>query len=308
MESILLPTLPEILLALYLLLVLGALGSPMLSLVLETFGHRTRKIFALKLAQQVDRSGVILLLLVLLGGTAANALLLPDSPYLPALQRFLSQDLLLLLSIPFLLLLALWTVRALTWNRLKKRRPLHILLGVATVVCLLAVIVALAGVKRHLLLQDPALLGRAQLVELFAWPIDALIWPALAHVLIVGVGAAAALSPLYLFLRRNREDYGRDYYSWSMGVVARWALIFMLGQLVLLPWYFYGTGTGIPADLFPVIGAGILSLFLAGAIWLLLIRSRTPLRYKGLVLLSVILAWAGLLAAVMAATRMLDRL
>jgi hypothetical protein len=306
MESIPVPSTLHTLYALYLFLVLGAAGSPVVSLGLEIYGHKTRTIFAVKLAQQMDRLGITLVLLILAAGTAANLLLLPDSPYLPALLRFLTPELTLLLSIPSLLLITFWTARALTWNRMKKRRPLHISLGVMTVLCMIALVVALAAMKRHLFTHELSVIGPVAIPELFSWPADGLIWPALIHFLIVGMGVAALLTPLYLFLRRTREDYGRDYYNWAMGVVAKWALIFMLGQLILLPWYYYSTSAVFQADLFPVIGAGIVSLFLAAGIWFLLIRSKTPMRYKGFVLLSVLLSWASLLAILMTALGLLS--
>jgi hypothetical protein len=306
MESMLMPTISQALVALYLLLVLGTVGAPMLSLLLEIHGHRKRMIFAVKLAQQIDRMGISLLLVVLLIGAVAHALLLPGSPLLPGLWSFLTPSMLLLLLAPFALLLMLWTGRTMTWNRMKKQRPRHILLGLLTVLCLLVVVVILAGVKRHLLLQDPDLLGPLPLPELFSWPSRGLVWPALAHFLIAGMGAASALGEVYLILRRTREDFGRDYYNWSMAVVARWSLLFMLGQLVLLPWYFFWAGPSIPGELFPVIGAAILALFLASGVWFLLIRSKTPMRYKGLVLASVVLILVSLVAAVLTASAILE--
>jgi hypothetical protein len=249
---------------------------------------------------------MILLVAVLIGGGAAHALTLPGSPALEGLQRFLTRELLLVIGIPFGLLLLLWTVRALTWTRLKKRRPAHIAIGALTVLCLLAAVTAIAGVKRHLLTMDLALAGPVPLADLYSWPADALVWPAMAHFLILGIGAAAALTPLYLFARRTREDYGRDYYAWSMGTIARWAMLFLLGQLALLPWYYFGAGLALDQDLLPVVGAGLSAVFLAAIAFFMLGRSKTPMRYKGVTLVSILLVWISMVALVMAASRIVS--
>jgi hypothetical protein len=303
MDASLLPGPIHLLLALFLFLALGAAGSTALSLALESHGHRSKKIFAVRLSQQVDRLGMVLLVLALIGGGAAHALTLPGSPALEGLQRFLTRELLLATGIPFGLLLLLWVVRSLTWTRLKKRRPVHIAIGALTVLCLIATIVALAGVKRHLLSTGLAPAGPVPLADLYSWPADALVWPAMVHFLVLGIGAAAALTPLYLFVRRTREDFGRDYYAWSMGTIAMCAMLFLLGQLALLPWYYFGAGLTLDQDLLPVAGAGLSALFLAAIAFFLLGRSKTPMRYKGVTLLSILLVWVSLVALVMTAAR-----
>ena len=39
---------------------------------------------------------------------------------------------------------------------------------------------------------------------------------------LLSMASAAALSCAYLVLRRNRDDFGRDYYNFSLRLAARW--------------------------------------------------------------------------------------
>lgn len=84
------------------------------------------------------------------------------------------------------------------------------------------------------LLRLAALYRRMQVTDmrqLFDIP-AASIFPAFVlHILPACIGTAAALITLYLFLRRNKDDYGRDYYNFSLKKTGSTAFWFLLLQL-----------------------------------------------------------------------------
>lgn len=110
------------------------------------------------------------------------------------------------------------------------------------------------------------------------------------------IAAAAGLSCAYLVIRRNKDDFGRDYYNFSLKLAARWATIPTVGFLACQGWLFatlpatsktlvMGTPLGI------IWAAGVALGLLCAIIWLLIARSDSPLRMKGLSFVAVILMW-----------------
>jgi len=113
---------------------------------------------------------------------------------------------------------------------------------------------------------------------------------------LISITSAAALSCSYLVLRRNRDDFGRDYYNFGLRLAARWAFIPMLGFLACQGWLYavlpeafrtMTLETPLGYVWLAAVAVGVLCL----VPWLLIARSEAPLRLKGLGFLALVLMW-----------------
>lgn len=93
---------------------------------------------------------------------------------------------------------------------------------------------------------------------------------------------AVSLLGCWLLLRRNRDDFGRDYYNFALtrcgfsGCLVSAASLLCLGFSTFMQQDFLRNGSlGLE---FLLAGAGLLAVSLA--IWLVTARSRSPLRHK----------------------------
>lgn len=125
----------------------------------------------------------------------------------------------------------------------------------------------------------------ATLRALVGAPADSLLWPVLAQSVFVAAGAAGALCLAWLLTRRDRDDFGRDYYNYAFGVCARWALGGTLCAMPVTVYVLYRAATlaspnltALP-PLLPLAGTLVLPLAACG-LWGTVIRSATPLRHK----------------------------
>jgi putative copper export protein len=121
-----------------------------------------------------------------------------------------------------------------------------------------------------------------------------------AHWLLASIWAGAALTLLYMLLRRNRDDYGRDYYVYSSRITARWTWIFGMAQLI--PWGVLAyriipaldsevrRGSLVPAAAF------VLFSLIACVLWIGVSRSETPMRKKPSMIAGAVLLWLALSA------------
>ncbi|MBG3877180.1 hypothetical protein FVW20_09180 [Desulfovibrio oxamicus] len=120
---------------------------------------------------------------------------------------------------------------------------------------------------------------------LIAAPADSLLWPVLGQSAFVAAGAAGALCLAWLLTRRDKDDFGRDYYNYALGVSARWALGGTLCALPVGVYVLYRAATLTSPDLtalpplLPLVGTLVLPLAACG-LWGTVIRSATPLRHK----------------------------
>ncbi|MFP4071153.1 MAG: hypothetical protein ACLFTB_03800 [Desulfovibrionales bacterium] len=290
--------------AAYVLLLLLVVGTPVVSLITETYGFRAKKPFAIKLSRQLDLMGSWALVLTILAGAVTGYFLMPQTPYLPAVQRALTPELLIAFAATGGMMLLFWILRALTWKLLKKKKGLHILLGVILMIALLAFFFLLAGVKARFFSHAPGEIGPVPLGAYFSWPATSMFWPVVSQLLLLSLGLAWAIALPFLLVRRNRDDFGRDYYNWSITNAARWALVFMLGQFIVLPWV-YLLGLEIGSEHLAFMIGFVVAIFLCAAVWLILLRSITPLRWKGLIILSVFFVWAALVFWTMTAENFL---
>ncbi len=148
-----------------------------------------------------------------------------------------------------------------------------------------------------------------QLLQFFAIPLHSLLIPLMAECLALSCASAGALATLWLLLFRQRQDYGRDYYSFALPYCAKWA---MAGTLTALP---LGALTYVRAmDIMlpelshlpsqPLLGLTCALPLIALGLWFAVCKSATPLRHKiGLVTAALCLA-----AAVTAQVYMLNKM
>ena len=267
------------------LLALGAFGSPAVAVLGEMAAKTKGKIFYDKFGQQTGAMGrILLLLLILVWGAAvgvaytrfpqlAARLWAPGTPFLPVA---IAAGAFLLASL----------VHFSTWKTMGRAKGVHIAIGLIAAIASMTAI-ALA-VPAKLILADPsaeaAVLSRP------------MILPLAVMYCLFAVASAAALGCAYLVLRRNKDDFGRDYYNFSLPLAARWAIIPMLGFLACQGWLFAvlpdafrtmttGTPLGLVWLAAVVLGAA------CAVLWLLVARSKSPLRLKGLCFLALVLMW-----------------
>lgn len=139
---------------------------------------------------------------------------------------------------------------------------------------------------------------------------DALPWLYALLWLFLAVAAGQGVGLCWHLLRRNADDYGRDYYTLVVSTRARQAAYAGAASLAfaaLFLWLAPGFRQALPPDLamappdaliggFPLrvaFRAGSLGLLLAVLCWYLLARTPLPLRRKTLAFLALPLLWIG---------------
>lgn len=285
---------------------LAAVGAPVVAVILEITAKARKKIFYDKLAQQVTALSLILYLLFILsiGGAAAyfcqKADWLKDwfiNPASPIMMFYITMSVALAGLIPY----------KYTWKKLKKNKPLHVSLGIVGVIGGLASIhVATVVMKIFFLMQSRGVTPSVPQIPFYAHfqHVPGIETLYLAGVyMIMALSYAAAASGLYLVLRRNKDDFGRDYYKFSLPVISRWALFPTLAQITAAGGaLYYICGPNIEIVYRDITAATALgtSLFLMLScclIWIVTWKSETPMRHKiglGLAPLLIILAHAAL--------------
>jgi len=318
--------------ALPLLIAAGAVG---ISFFVALSGRTGGKVFADKLSKQLAEFGIIVLGAWLLLISARWGLWAVS--WWPAGE--VGRDFYpLFFDIPgHLALLSTLTSIALVrlWRRNKRTTWAHLTLGAVSVLLWSATLAAfVAGALWRL---DNALDNAAGATKLGAdgvWaavtdPLAWLVWLVWGQLLFLALAAGAGCGLLYLLARRSKEDYGRDYYCWSVKHCAWWAVlagIVHVGWIKTVFWaVFWWRGALARAERTDLAGAGwisdtvhalagheampalvvALSLALAACLCLVpVLRTQMPLRMKGWMLLH-----AGLLVlSVIAVCRMYNAL
>ncbi|WP_461834666.1 hypothetical protein [Desulfothermus sp.] len=107
----------------------------------------------------------------------------------------------------------------------------------------------------------------------------------------LSIGAASLYGTFYLMIRRNRDDFGRDYYKFSIPACARWSygLIFFLIILIFKDFLVFGNFKQFPLMVWEILGGISLVVLLVFILNHRLIRSDHPIRLKEIMLLNPIL-------------------
>jgi hypothetical protein len=270
--------------------VLAPLGGLVMACLSEVSGTFKKKIFLDKFAWQLSRMTMIvslgLVLSVVLMGTAYSFLNLP----LPEFKKE-SQQLLLFCGASLGLSAMLQFLYLSLWKKLKKSKLIHLLLGASALVCYKLFLIGLIFIAYFQGAPDVALPH----FFIAGLPLPApgsLIYPLGFQMLVLSVAAGASLALLYLLLRRNQDDFGRDYYRYVIKLLARWLIFsvcfhflpcfwvyFLLGKQLLVP-ALYLTGT--------IIAISTVLLIISGIV---LLKSKQPLRLKGVMACCFLLVW-----------------
>ncbi len=241
-----------------------------------------------KFGQQAAAMGpkVLLLLWLLVAPPIAWGLSLADDPLGLALSPWGR-----VLKMTLAPLLAGWlgmTVYSGSWVALRRSKWLHRLLGGASLLGLLAGLYTCLNIGAAWMLTDET--TASSLWEMIWLPASWGVWSAWAALVGNGVGAAGVLGMGYLVLRRNKDDFGRDYYRFALARAARWGLVLLLPVLIAAAWLgFRGvTWTPVLTASLAVVAIAVLAL-----LWLSarVMRSRHPLRLKGEIIAACLLVW-----------------
>lgn len=267
----------------------AALTTPLVAVITESLTIKKHKAFYGKCARQMGQTSFgIGLLLVTILGVGSGIVLLQFHPDL--LEPPLVWGPATILAVP-LLALVLQSIYLGSFDKLKKAKPLHLLLGY------LAAIVTLSILLFCFLFLGEILQQSIPSMPLWDAPYDSLVrllglfvaspqaWLVSAYLFFLGIAVGAGISQLWLIVRRHIVDYGRDYYNFAMHYCARLSLCFTLlatavaGVLFWLLWQSIPSEFRQPQDL----GILIVSFGLPVScciLWLCILKSDTPLRHK----------------------------
>lgn len=169
-----------------------------------------------------------------------------------------------------------------TWQTLKEKRAAQASIGVFATVSAWVLGYLFLSFFRHFaaIPADPSADP-----FLFLPPAASSAWLLLPWVLALSLAMAGALSPLYLIYRRDKDDFGRDYYSYALKMAAKWATFATLAALACQ--------AGLFAILWPSVrdlpirpsffwggGIGLVCFVMACLLWGLVLKSQNPLRLK----------------------------
>lgn len=267
---------------------LSAIGAPILAVILEITAKTRNKIFYDKLAKQMSSLSLIMYVLFLICAAGAATYFTRQFDWLaewftstssPVLMVYITVAFTLVMLIPYTML----------WKSMKKNKLLHILLGVFSALGGIATIHAATMTMKVFFMQQaatpfPKVPEQPFINHFLVIPQAAGLYLSGLY-LIMALSFAASIGGLYLVLRRNKDDFGRDYYKFSLPVIAKWAFIPTFALLVAVSAvviYLSGSATGILSNKTTTICFGISTFFtvLNCAIWIVTWRSSTPMRHK----------------------------
>jgi len=268
-------------------------GAPAVSLVSELIGMLSGKPFPARCARQMSRLAVFGHGLFWTAVLVCGAMLLPT----PFWQSEFAQTHRLLLiftaALPFFGTLAL-VAYDLSWKGARDRKAIHFLLGCVSNLPIKcgywgAVLLALLFF-RGVDLDNPA----------FIPPLRSALWPFFGLWLPLSLCMAAAAGLCYLLMRRDKDDWGRDYYRYAAPFLAKWHVVTGLVTLAFMAWIYFSLkgvfNLTLPQILYP--GAAAAACLAMGVgLSLLLSLADNPMRLKVSMIgiLVCTLAHAGLL-------------
>ncbi|MHC1789981.1 hypothetical protein [Solidesulfovibrio sp.] len=287
-----------VLFAVHLGLALTGAGIPLITSLVGLSKVKRLKIFIDKFGQQAATFallGGLWLFLVLAVAGAALAFLVPaKAPYylgLPFPAAAVAGSILAGAA-------AFLTYRG-SWQRLKTQKPLHGTIGLCATLLLWTAFYAGLAAARPLVLNLPPAPDAAFLLP----PGDSLFWRIFALGLPLSIGLAGTFTGAWLVWRRDRDDFGRDYYNFTMRLSARFGFGGLLLALPALGWLGLGL-VPLAGELTTVLAVSV-GLFGSGLLLTLaclgfVMVQENALRHKVLLVaafLGVLAALTGLCAA-----------
>ncbi|GFK95526.1 hypothetical protein NNJEOMEG_03392 [Fundidesulfovibrio magnetotacticus] len=285
-------------------LALAASGLPMASAVLLFNPPKRVKVFRDKFGQQTATCALLTGLIALLGLTGGAFAL---HRLFPAASSFWLGWPLPLgpLAGGAALCAVLAAVYRATWQAMKDQRALHAGIGSAASLAGFGLGYLFLSFFRHFAVSpleasaDPAL---------FLPPTASTAWIILPGMLAMAFCLAGATGSLYLIHRRDKDDFGRDYYVYSLKMACKWALFAALAALAAQGGLFAALWPSVrDLPLRPVFfwgeAGGALALLMACLLWGMVTRNQNPMRLKLHCVAGAILAWLGLTGQMAACAR-----
>lgn len=246
-------------------------GTPLIALMSELAAAVTKRSLPIRLAQQQSRLALIIhpTMWAVIGASLWVAM--------PSMSSRFEGDMLpwttIILAAAGSCLTVAW---ALTWNLARQHRTLHIVLGCAANICLKY------GYWGSILLLSGAIPKAVPWTLASLWPLAALF-------------GASCCGPVYLVLRRNVDDWGRDYYRYSAQVLGSWvtgtSVLLAAGMSWTFMAYHKATNLFLPPIFLPtVVAAGLLAF--CALMGLTLARAEHPMRHK-VIMVSILVAGIG---------------
>ncbi len=272
------------------MLLLAALfwGAPAIALVSELISMVGGKPFPARTARQVSRLAVIGHALFWITALIGAILLFPQSFWQ---SEFMAANRLLLVTataLPFFGTLVL-IAYDLGWKGAKERRLVHFLLGCLANVPIKygywGLVLAALLFLRPVSLDNPAFLP----------PWGSALWPLACLWLPLSLCLAASLGLCYLVVRREADDWGRDYYRHAAPFLAKWHLAGGVISLGMTVWLYASLKGVFNLHLPQIFYAGLAALgclVLAMVLALILCNSENPMRLKGSMLAIALLSLA----------------
>lgn len=317
LESISLPTIPplEVLLpctvaAIATALILAACFGPMIAVVSEKLAVSKKRGFYTKAARQIAEMSLFF-------GILAAGLLVACVLWIaadePAIFQFPYRLPLVATGSAIALTLAVLGLYVVLRPRKGPSTTTHNAIGLIAALCSLVALFLCTGMIRRLVHTVPEFSAELpwgeQLTQFFIIPSGSLFWPLLLEAVPAGLAFAGAFATVWLVIMRERQDYGRDYYTFALPYCAKWALFATLlavpagayamlrGEDIMLPELSH-----LPSLLLDFLSV-ILPL-LACLIWSTVIKSEHPMRRK----ISVFASWLFLLTGFAGQILMLNKI
>lgn len=268
---------------------------PLISAVSQGIAKSQKKSFYDKFGKQLSRMCLIF------GGTALAILVL-------AVARYLTIDPVVLqgpYQLPFFMSAGITALAAVVltvyfkvWKAMRKQKGAHMslgLLGSALSFCAVICIAMLANVLQSLEHFLPSL---GTPLEIFSALLSAAnskaFYTFISIGFIAGFALCGAFGQMYLLARRDKDDFGRDYYKFAMPYAAKWAIggtVLQLAASIMLltathlPMFKELIATVPPQALMqhPVVMTWAFALILpvlACVLWTFIVMSATPMRRK----------------------------
>ncbi len=276
------------------LLGLAAFGVIFVAVVNELTASSNGKVFFDKYAQQSATMGLLLMTVSLAALTAAGFVAVSRMPRLaqwlvdpasPFIHFYAATGLGLVLGIPYVL----------TWRKMRSAKGVHMAFGFGAGLALLA---AVSCCVAALYMLGTAAGGDAMTFTAGRLPLaaDSLLWPMAAQYVLLAIGSGAGLSLVYLVLRRNKDDFGRDYYKFSLPLAAKWAAFGVLLHLMCQGWLY----ALLPQEARTLVmntgmvcawGSAVLAGLICCGLWALLSGCKAPMRMKWIAFVGAALLW-----------------
>lgn len=210
--------------AFFLLLLLGSAGLPFMALMGQSLAVAKRRSFYDKCGRQMAKLtaiiaplAVLMLFLAVARSVQMDATLLESPLFLP----LIAFGALMVSSSMFAI------IYALTWTRLRNIRLLHQIFGLAAGLGMLKTVYMALCIARAMFTTGhplPATGTPLEIMQALLLPSSpTLLLPCFIAAMCACFAVTGIFAMMWLILRRTADDFGRDYYNFTMSWCARWA-------------------------------------------------------------------------------------